>query len=88
MKKKYPQIPLQLTDEQKQEHVKLCRENVAKFRDSSWRLCDIITDNETWIYHRQSHRKSTNARCLAENESPTTIVRRGKFELKFIFNFL
>ena len=32
----------QLTDRQKQESVKLCRENLAKFHDGSWRLCDII----------------------------------------------
>ena len=51
------------------------------FRDgSSWRLCDIITDDKTWIYHRQIHRKSTNANWLGEDESPTTIVRRDKFE--------
>ena len=43
----------QLTAEQKKERVKLCRENLAKFRAGSWRLCDIITGDETWIYHRQ-----------------------------------
>ena len=42
----------QMTDEQKQERVKLCRENLAKFRDGSWRLCDIIACDETQIYHR------------------------------------
>ena len=47
----------QLTHEQKQQRVKLCRENLAKFCDGSWRLCDIITDDETWIYHRQIHHK-------------------------------
>ncbi|CAF4623051.1 unnamed protein product, partial [Rotaria sp. Silwood2] len=64
----------QLTDEQKQERVKLCRENLAKFRDGSWRLCDIIIGDETWIYCRQIHRKSTNASWIGEDESPTTIV--------------
>ena len=64
----------QLTDEQKQEYVKLCRENLAKFCDGSLRLCDIITGDETWIYHRQIHRKSTNASWIGEDESPTTII--------------
>ena len=45
-------VPHQLTDEQKQQRVKLCRENLAKFQNGSWRLCDIITGDETWIYHR------------------------------------
>ncbi|CAF5104262.1 unnamed protein product, partial [Rotaria sp. Silwood1] len=31
-------IPRQLNDEQKQERVRLCRENLAKFRDGFWRL--------------------------------------------------
>jgi len=59
---------------------------LAKFRDGSWRLCDIITGDETWIYHRQIHRKSTNASWVGEGESPTTIVRRGKFEAKNLFS--
>ena len=49
---------LQLTHEQL---VKLCHEDLAKFQHDSCRLCDIITDDETWIYHRQIHHKSKNA---------------------------
>ena len=37
----------QLTHEQKQQRVKLCRENLAKFQNGSQRLCDIITGDET-----------------------------------------
>ena len=47
----------ELNDEQKQERVILCRENLAKFRSGFWRLCDIITGDETWIYHRQTGHK-------------------------------
>ncbi|CAF3874745.1 unnamed protein product [Rotaria sp. Silwood1] len=75
----------QLTDEQKQERVKLCRDSLAKFRNGSWRLCDIIIGDETWIYHRQIDRKSTNASWVSEGESLTTIVRRNKFEPKILF---
>jgi [histone H3]-lysine36 N-dimethyltransferase SETMAR len=78
-------IPHKLTDEQKQQRVKLSRENLAKFRDGSSKLCDIITVDETWIYHRQVGRKSTNASWVSEGESPTTIVRRSKFEPKNLF---
>ncbi|CAF1086736.1 unnamed protein product [Didymodactylos carnosus] len=53
-------VPHQLTDEQKQERVRLCRENLTKFRGGSWRLCNIITGGETWIYYRQIGHKSTN----------------------------
>jgi histone-lysine N-methyltransferase SETMAR len=79
-------VPHQLTAEQKQERVKLCRENLAKFRAGSWRLCDIITGDETWIYHRQIGHKSTNASWIGEGQSPTTIVRRSKFEPKNLFS--
>ncbi|CAF3228612.1 unnamed protein product [Rotaria socialis] len=79
-------IPHQLNDEQKQERVRLCRENLAKFRDGSCRLCDIITGGETWIYHRQIHHKSTNKTWISEGESPRTIVRRRKFERKKLFS--
>ena len=47
-------VPHQLTHEQR---VKLFRENLTKFRNDSCRLCDIITGDETWIYHKQIHRK-------------------------------
>ncbi|CAF3648489.1 unnamed protein product [Rotaria socialis] len=79
-------IPHQLNDEQKQERVRLCRENLAKFRDGSWRLCDIITGDETWIYHRQIHHKSTKRTWIGEGESPRTIVHRRKFERKNLFS--
>ncbi|CAF2628528.1 unnamed protein product [Rotaria sp. Silwood2] len=49
----------QLTDEQKQERFRICRQNLEKFRNGTWRLCDIITNDETWIYHRQIGRKSS-----------------------------
>jgi len=79
-------VPHELNDQQKQERVRVCRENLAKFRNGSWRLCDIITGDETWIYHRQIHRKSTNASWVAEGESPRTVVRRSKFEQKNLFS--
>ena len=44
----------QLTHEQR---VELCLENLAKFQNDSWRLCDIITGEEMWIYHGQIHYK-------------------------------
>ena len=37
----------ELTDLQKQQRVKHCLENWAKFRDGSYRLYDIITGDET-----------------------------------------
>ena len=76
----------QLSDEPKRDRVRLCRENLVKFRDDSWRLCDIITGDETWTYHRQISHKSTNASWIIEGESPTIVVRRGWFEPKTLLS--
>jgi hypothetical protein len=65
----------QLNDEQKQEQLRICRQNLAKFQNGTWRLDDIITGDETWIYHRQIGRKSSNATWVSENEPPRIIVR-------------
>ncbi|CAM4977764.1 unnamed protein product [Rotaria socialis] len=63
-------IPHQLNDEQKQERLRLCRENLAKFRDGFWQI----------------HHKSTNKTWIGEGESPRTIVRWRKFEGKNLFS--
>ena len=46
----------------------------------------MVTDDKTWIYHRQLYHKSKNASCLGESESPTTVVRRSKFEGQSFFS--
>ncbi|CAF1278719.1 unnamed protein product [Rotaria sp. Silwood1] len=63
----------QLTDEQKQKRLQIYRQNLEKFRNGTWQLCDIITGDETWIYHRQIGRKSSNSTWVGENEPPRTI---------------
>ncbi|CAF4211367.1 unnamed protein product, partial [Rotaria sordida] len=54
-------IPKDLTDFQRAERVRICKENLAKFQQGTWRLCDIITGDESWFYHKQIGRKSSNA---------------------------
>ena len=72
----------QVNDEQKQERLRIFRQDLAKFRTGAWQLCDSITGDETWIYHRQIGRKSSNATWVGENDPPRTIVRRNRFEPK------
>ena len=60
---------------------------MAKFRDGSYRSCDIITDDKTRVYRRQIHDKSKNASWLGESELATTVVHRSKFEAKISFLF-
>ncbi|CAF1413611.1 unnamed protein product, partial [Rotaria sp. Silwood1] len=75
----------QLTEEQKQERLGICCQNLEKFRNGTWRLCDIITGDETWIYYRQIDRKSSNSTWVGEDEPPRTIVRRNISEPRRLF---
>ena len=54
-------VPHQFSDEQKRDQVRSCRESLEEFRDGFWRLCDIITGDKIWTYHRQIDRKPTSA---------------------------
>ncbi len=63
-----------------------CLENLAIYRDGAGRLCDILTGDETWIYHRQISRKASNACWIGEGERPKTIVRRDRYEPKTHFS--
>lgn len=79
-------VPHNLTPEQKKERVRICRENLEKFQSGSWRLYDIITGDETWIYFRQTGRKASNASWINKGESPSTIVRQGKYAPKRLYS--
>ena len=78
-------VPHELTPQQKQQRVNICKENLKRFRNGSGRLCDIVTGDETWIYLRQVGRKQSNASWIEEGETPGTVTRRGKNEPKFLF---
>ena len=39
-------IPHKLTDKNRKERIEACRENLAKFKEGKWRLCDVITGDE------------------------------------------
>ena len=43
-------VPHSLSDKNRQDRVRVCQENLAKFKDAEWRLCDIITGDESWFY--------------------------------------
>lgn len=79
-------VPHKLTLYQKQERVRICRENLAKIQSGSWRTCNIITGDETWIYYRQLRRKASNAHWVSKGQSPKTVVRRSNYEPKMLFS--
>ena len=55
------------------------------FKSGKWRLCDVVTGDESWFYLRKIDRKSSNASWVGKDEPARTIVRRGRFEPKFMF---
>ena len=54
--------------------LKQYQENLAKFEPGTWRLCDVVTGDESWFYHKQISRKSSNAAWIASGNLPPTLV--------------
>jgi len=75
-------VPHFLTEENRKERVRICKENLAKFNEGKWRWCDVITGDESWFYHRNIGSKQSNASWVAEGQPPRTIEKRGRFEPK------
>lgn len=78
-------IPYKLTSEQKRKRVKICRENLEKLESCQWRLGDIVTGDETWIYFRQIGHKQSNYTWRNKGDAPNTVVRRENFEGKRLY---
>lgn len=72
-------VPKHLTNSQKAERVRICEENLSKFKQGVWRLSDVVTGDESWFYHKQIGRKSSNAAWVAHGGTPPTVVRRSRF---------
>ena len=79
-------IPHFLTEHQKKERVRICKQNLANFESNRWRLYDVITGDESWFYHRKISSKQSNASWVSEGEKARTVVRRGRFDRKTMFS--
>ena len=65
--------------------MRCCKENLAKFKENKWRLGDVVTGDECWVYHRQIAKKQSNASWVKEGDKPRTVVRLNRFEQKTMF---
>lgn len=74
-----------MTDAQKEKRVKFCEENLSKFNSGKWRICDIITGDESYVYYRAIGHKQSNMSWVAEGEAPPTIQKRNQNEPKSMF---
>ena len=75
-------MPFELTIAEKEKRVLMCKQNLAKFNSGKWRICDVITGDESWIYLRAIGSKQSNKSWVAQGESARTIVKRNQFEPK------
>ena len=58
------------TDVQRAERDGICKENLLKFQQGTWRLCDVITGDESWFRHKQFVRKISNKVWVGEGHPP------------------
>ena len=75
-------VPHELTEQNRKDRVRMCLENLAKFEDGTWRLCDVVTGDESWFYWRQVGKKQSNKSWVAEGEKARTVVKICRFESK------
>ncbi len=78
-------VPHQLTQQQRQQRIDICVENLTKFENGTWRLCDIVTGDESWFYHRKISSKQESQAWVPVGGSPPTVVKRHLFEKKTMF---
>ena len=78
-------VPHELTQKNRNDRMRICQENLEKFKSTAWRLCDVITGDESWFYQRQIGRKQSNASWVKNGEPARTVVRRDRYEPKFMF---
>ena len=79
-------IPKDLTDFQRAERVRICKENLVKFQQGTWRLCDIITGDESWFFHKQLGRKLSNAVWVKKGDPPPTVTRQSRYAARTLFS--
>ena len=75
-------IPHLLTAEQKLKRVTFCTQNLKMFEEGKWRLCDVVTGDESWIYYGKIKKKALNLTWAGPGDSPGTVVKRNQFEPK------
>ena len=76
---------LDQTQKNKDDRVRICIENLAKFEEDKWRLCGVLTGDESWFYLTQLGRKQSNKSWVGEGQSPRIVIRPSRFAPKFMF---
>jgi hypothetical protein len=43
-------IPHELTEKNRKERVRICKQNLEKFKSNKWKLSDVVTGDECWFF--------------------------------------
>ena len=79
-------VPHLLTDEQKQSRVRLASQVIEKYdKCDSRRLEEIVTGDETWIYHFQPDSKAKNKVWVSSEGDRPVIARRCKTSNRMLY---
>ena len=63
-------VPHQLSQKNKSDRV----EHLEKIKIDNWRLCDIVTGDESWFYHRHIVKRKSTKSWVYEGDEPRTLV--------------
>ena len=63
-------------------------QNLSLLKTNKIRLCDIITGDESWFYHKKINKKISNRRWVDEGDILRTLVLQVRFEPKNMFTIL
>ena len=79
-------LPHWLTDEQKQSRVRLASQVIEKYdKCDPRRLEEIVTGDETWIYHFQPDSKAKNKVWVSSEDDSPVIVCRCKTSNRMLY---
>ena len=79
-------VPHLLTDEQKQSRVRLASQVIEKYdKCDPRRLEEIVTGDETWIYHFQPDSKAKNKVWVSSEGDRPVIARRCKTSYSMLY---
>ena len=79
-------VPHLLTDEQKQSQIRLALQVIEKYDKCDPRSFEeIVSGDETWIYHFQPDSKAKNKVCVSSEGDRPVIVRRCKTSNRMLY---
>ena len=82
-------VPHLLTDEQKQSRVRLASQVIEKYdKCDPRRLEEIVTGDETWIYHFQPNSKAKNKGWVSSEGDRPVIARHCKTSNRMLYAIL